>query len=174
MGSLLQLTKRQYGKWEVIKRVESNDHGESQWLCRCVCGVERNVRTRYLLNGKSKSCGCSKKLLYGESAFNNYYSSQVKGAAKRTLIWELSKAKVREITSSNCHYCDAIPSQIKKTNGNNGHYIANGIDRIDNDRGYLIDNVVPCCRPCNIAKGIMTYSQFKALIAKIYHNLKLH
>lgn len=27
-----------------------------------------------------------------------------------------------------------------------------GIDRWDNSRGYLADNVVPCCKDCNRAK----------------------
>lgn len=28
-----------------------------------------------------------------------------------------------------------------------------GLDRIDNSRGYSADNVVPCCGPCNRARG---------------------
>ena len=42
-----------------------------------------------------------------------------------------------------------------------------GIDRIDSDYGYRIDNVRPCCRTCNVAKNAMTEEQFKAWIFQV-------
>lgn len=40
----------------------------------------------------------------------------------------------------------------------------NGVDRKDNAKGYVTGNCLPCCWPCNYAKGSRyTYEQFKAL-----------
>ena len=34
--------------------------GKNFWLCECVCGTQKRVRKYELINGTSKSCGCSK------------------------------------------------------------------------------------------------------------------
>ena len=42
-----------------------------------------------------------------------------------------------------------------------GHKIETiGLDRIDNSKGYEMDNVVPCCFLCNRAKNRMSYAEF--------------
>ena len=50
---------RQFGKWTVIKATSyRNRFGYGPyWVCRCECGVERNVLQRYILANKS---GCGK------------------------------------------------------------------------------------------------------------------
>lgn len=53
-----------------------------------------------------------------------------------------------------CHYCGGALGQR-----------APSLDRIDNDRGYTPNNVVPCCLPlpCNTARNnLLTYDEFKA------------
>jgi len=52
-----------FGRWEVIseapvKLVGKNKKRFRQWLCRCVCGVERPVTEHSLKAGTSVSCGC--------------------------------------------------------------------------------------------------------------------
>lgn len=51
----------------------------------------------------------------------------------------LTKEEFMSFWDNNCEYCG------DKLNGI-------GLDRIDSSRGYEIDNVVPCCRWCNIMK----------------------
>jgi hypothetical protein len=43
---------------------------------------------------------------------------------------------------------------------NTGFYILNGIDRINNNRGYEEGNVVSCCKTCNRAKDILSVDEF--------------
>ena len=38
--------------------------GKSQWLCRCDCGADTTVTTKYLNRGKNQSCGCKKTIHY--------------------------------------------------------------------------------------------------------------
>lgn len=48
------LTGKTFGKWKVLKYV-----GDRKWLCRCSCGVEKEVYGKFLKSGQSKSCGHS-------------------------------------------------------------------------------------------------------------------
>lgn len=55
----VRLYRRTFGHWEVIGRVRMpRGGGHRRWRCRCVCGLIREVPQRYLLNGRSTSCGC--------------------------------------------------------------------------------------------------------------------
>lgn len=40
----------------------------------------------------------------------------------------------------------------------------NGIDRVDNDKGYVPGNVSPCCWVCNIAKGTMSLDEWAEMV----------
>jgi len=46
----------------------------------------------------------------------------------------------------------------------------NGIDRVDNSRGYESGNVVSCCGVCNMLKHVLSKEEFLARIEKIYKN----
>lgn len=46
-----------YGRWEVIDQGCDSRHV----VCKCSCGTIRKVRVDHLKDGRSKSCGCSKK-----------------------------------------------------------------------------------------------------------------
>jgi hypothetical protein len=63
-------------------------------------------------------------------------------AAKRSLGWEILFDQFLKLRSENCYYCD---DAIRST--------GSGLDRIDNSKGYTLDNVVPCCGPCNIVRA---------------------
>lgn len=44
----------------------------------------------------------------------------------------------------------------------------NGIDRVDNSKGYTSDNCVPCCWACNNAKKNNSSSEFLAWVDGVY------
>lgn len=46
-------------------------------------------------------------------------------------------------------------------------YAYNGIDRMDNSKGYVDGNVLPCCSICNHAKHVMNYDDFISWINRI-------
>ena len=52
------LTGRTFGSWTVLA---PDGQRNGYCLCRCVCGIERSVGRSYLLNGSTRSCGCSRK-----------------------------------------------------------------------------------------------------------------
>ncbi len=71
--------------------------------------------------------------------------SHAKGRAKyRGLSFRLSLRKYTELIQKPCYYCnDYFPRVTTST----------GLDRIDNNRGYTKDNVLPCCASCNRTRG---------------------
>lgn len=149
------------------------------WLCKCDCGKDVYVRQGDFIRGNHQSCGCSKNtfisekrtLSPGEAAFNYVYCRYKTMAKRRLLCFDLTKEEFMTLTSNNCYYCNREPSQIThyKVRGS-GEYIYNGVDRIDSNIGYTIDNCVPCCKYCNFAKNEMTFEEFKSWISKIYRN----
>jgi hypothetical protein len=176
-----------YGRLLVVEHAGSNGWGAAQWLCRCDCGKEIIVAGTLLRQGKVKSCGClrlGKKRkphkdggkrgsyrLSKEASLNHLYSSYKRGARDRGLVFELTKREFRHLTQEPCFYCGVEPKQ-KVWNGGSADdtYIYNGLDRKDNDKGYTIDNVVPCCKRCNRAKNVMPAEEFVEMAERIYRH----
>jgi hypothetical protein len=53
------LTGQTIGRWHVLENLGVIKRSAGRvYRCRCNCGVTREVRACYLLNGASKSCGC--------------------------------------------------------------------------------------------------------------------
>ena len=97
--------------------------------------------------------------------YSNYKNTSVN---RRGLTFELDKETFRKITSSICHYCGAAPAQFYRLKRRSETYFYNGIDRVDNSRGYVVDNVVPCCVKCNKMKANMKVTDFLRHINGIY------
>jgi hypothetical protein len=85
-----------------------------------------------------------------------------RGARLRNKSWQLTDAQAAWLSKQPCFYCGKAPSQLRK------RHVYSGIDRIDNTKGYQVDNVVPCCRDCNFAKKAMTFDQFKDWVTAVY------
>lgn len=102
----------------------------------------------------------SAKLPSGVAARNQLVLSYKNGAKERGLEFALTDGQIDKLFSQICCYCGAQPEQIKTNGRNTGEFIYNGIDRIDNNKGYTIDNVVACCGKCNFAKNQLTPEEF--------------
>ena len=76
-------------------------------------------------------------------------------ARQRNLDNTLSKQEYIDLLDNCCFYCEM---DISSETGS-------GLDRLNNDRGYHLDNVVPCCRICNLGKGnLFTSKEWKVMI----------
>ena len=93
-------------------------------------------------------------------------------AKKKGLEYNLTEEQFKELTQKDCYYCGIKPKQIIKWGGGKfGPYIYNGLDRINNDKGYGLDNVVSCCKTCNGAKSKLTLQEFRDWVKRIYNNM---
>jgi len=165
-------TNNHYGRLTVLRRMGSNKHKKALWLCQCSCGKNTITSGVRLRSGKTKSCGCLQKLPEGLAVFHDKLRMMKANAKRKHLDWAISDEDVLELIKKNCYYCGAAPAPSKKKlyrNGRlNGDFPSNGLDRVDNDKGYTLDNVVPCCSNCNSLKGARNIIEFKEQITKIY------
>jgi hypothetical protein len=92
---------------------------------------------------------------------------------KKGLICNIKGNELLDLIKSDCHYCGEPPSNkmnyIQKYFSYQFHY--NGLDRINSKKGYIIGNVVPCCKKCNLAKSDLSYTDFINHISKIYKHI---
>ena len=146
--------------------------------CRCECGEILDASIAQLLKGKIKSCGClvadstrsmgqSQRYSFGLSSYNGLIARYKKQANSRGLNFELTNDQFLELTQGKCHYCGTGPSQIHRRGGGYGHFVYNGIDRVENSVGYVLSNCVSCCGTCNSAKAALNYSSFMAWVDRL-------
>ena len=136
------------------------------WVCECKCGNKKTIKINKVFskNTTTKSCGLC-KVKSQNLAFDSVYSRYIKGALSRNLIFDLSKEDFKSITLKNCFYCGIEPKKIFKTK--NSHYVYNGIDRKNNNIGYVIENSLTCCTMCNKSKRDVDYDIFINWIKKL-------
>lgn len=106
------------------------------------------------------------------SGLCNLLRSYKNHAREKNIDFILDKTIFKKLTSSKCYYCGNLPSLIKKsrTKSNLNNYIYNGIDRMDNNLGYNLNNCVPCCEFCNRAKSGMDYDLWITFLLKKREN----
>jgi 5-methylcytosine-specific restriction endonuclease McrA len=172
--SFVDRTGERYGRLTVVAR-DGNIGVHTAWLCMCDCGKQRSVITSSLKSGNTQSCGCSRRspkpgsgvrLEPGESARRTLVKKYKSSARVRGLEWSVTDDNFIAITQLDCHYCGVVPSQVIATSSN-GQFVYNGIDRIDNDIGYVSENLVSCCSICNRAKHAMPYHVFMMWLGRL-------
>ena len=172
-----------YGRWTILKYIRQNKNGQSMWRCKCDCGTIRIIIGASLKSGNSKSCGCYNReqlrkvnsLPKGEASFNTLFRQYERNAKKKKYPFQLTKKQFKHITTQKCHYCGTIPIQIYIGLRYNGGYKYNGIDRVNNSKGYTKSNSVSCCTQCNMMKKIQSKKEFLAHVERIHkhqHNSK--
>lgn len=169
-----------YGRLEVVRDLGTVWTGRvksARWLeCLCDCGNTHKVFGHHLRAGKSKSCGClfRERLPTGEAAFRSVVRIYKYNARTRKLVFDLDDAALRELFHGLCHYCGALPSQVGtevRAGIKVGAFTYNGVDRIDNSKGYVTSNVVPCCYKCNRAKMDLTLPEFVEWVGRVYDHV---
>ena len=164
------ITGRKYGNLTVIEYSHTNEKRQAIWNCVCICGNTKQVSYHDLNCGDYKSCGCKQGtnhgLSFGKSAEKFVLLRYKQGAKQRNIEWKISDDLALRLFQLDCFYCGKPPSQEKKVSSR-GKYVYNGIDRVDNSKGYIEGNVVPCCGVCNKAKSDKSYAEFKSWIFSV-------
>lgn len=171
MTTIIDITGQRFGRLVVIEQSSKRTKTKgAYWKCLCDCGNEIIVIAANLKRGHTKSCGCLSKetrfLGNGESGLNYVIRAYKMNAELRGYEFNLTREQVKEITSKNCFYCNKPPERVGKGAkiSRDGDYIYNGMDRVDNDKGYTLDNIVPCCYSCNVRKrGLSKEDMIKIL-----------
>jgi hypothetical protein len=169
--SIEDLTNKIFGRL-TVKSFQDSEDGRIYWNCLCTCENTKVIQHWALLGGGTQSCGCLRKesmqIPAGEASWNNRWKTHSQNASLRSEN-EIVKEYFIEICSMDCFYCDLPPQpwnvymqQDRLTTANGGKMSkenldrswinTNGIDRVDNEKGYLLNNSVPCCWGCNSMK----------------------
>jgi hypothetical protein len=187
-----------FGYLTVIEYLGAKNYNNI-YLCKCTCGKTREVKLTGLLTKEVNNCGCknfvskkhaNQKYSPEEASYRAKASNYISHAKKRNIEYTLSYDEFISLLKGNCFYCNKPPlnkynarsaNRINKKNKvqysvNNAEgyeVLYNGVDRIDNDKGYIQGNVVSCCTQCNTAKLSSSLDDFKKWIINVYNNLNL-
>ena len=129
---------------------------ETAWCSSCkkylpVCNFRKNSRRK---NGLSSSCRDCERIR--ENSESGKYKSYRRNARQRGIEFAITKEYFIKLIESRCVYC-----------GDYGNPF-NGVDRVDNNKGYAIGNCVPCCEWCNKIKMNHTRKEMIDHIVKMF------
>jgi hypothetical protein len=165
-----------FGRLRPLERIgRRND--ETIWRFVCTCGNEVEVAMSKVKPSNTQSCGCLKReqstsrilshagwnrLPVAVAGLNMVYRNYRTRARTAGLEFTISIEQFEYLIHQPCYIpnCGAVDSNTHRLNRRDEVFCYNGIDRIDNDRGYVDGNVAPCCRDCNYAKRAMSLNQF--------------
>lgn len=183
-----------FGDWTVIREGgRSSSRYRRSWFCRCVCGVERDVIATDVRRGASKSCGCLRGKRISEQKWKGVGEI---GSTKWTTLVRQAKARNIEVTidinymwalflkQNRCCAVTGIPltmstfdtsrhlktMKYQKSGGWGRGFQTNGtasLDRIDNTKGYIENNVQWVHKDINQMKMDFTMEYFIELCNKV-------
>lgn len=112
--------------------------GRPHYLCRCVCGTEKPVRSYYLNNGRSRSCGCVR-----EPRGSGYSNKRI------YFVWQTMLNRCRNKNTNTYKYYGGRGISVCERWANSfDNFLADmgepkkgmSIDRIDTNGNYCPDN----------------------------------
>jgi hypothetical protein len=173
-----------FGRLTILRWIGyQNSH--KTYEVRCECGTIKTVTGTHMVQGYIKSCGClhfeMRSKAPGFAGYSKIFTQYKANARNRKLSFKLTFKKFIEIISQNCYYCGQKPQKKYHYLSEDGViqngvtakavdrawiYI-NGVDRMDNTKGYTQQNSGPCCFECNRAKMDRSSEEFIAHSQKI-------
>lgn len=175
----LDISGQKFGKLTVLEIVsKTRGSGYIRWLCECECGTKKEIGGSHLKRGHIISCGCLSKVRgpcarnwggYGEISGANW-RHMINGAKTRNrfqiefsitieFAWELFLKQNRR--------CALSGAELSFGYGGSGSYKTASLDRIDNSRGYVEDNVQWVHKRINFMKGTLTEKYFIELCESV-------
>lgn len=150
-----------FGRLRVVDFSHVGADHKAVWLCACDCGQYKTTQGTSLSMGWTQSCGCIGVEKARKRPYEAIYNKLIVAATKRDLFISLSYEDFVTLTKvDKCHYCHA---EVKwsKHHGQKLRNQAYNLDRADNSLGYERDNLVVCCRRCNMGKrDLFSYDEW--------------
>lgn len=165
MKQFTKYENQKFGKFTVIETING-----SKCLCRCECGNICETWTYHLKTGKSTSCGCSRKN-NGSPTWNGYkeipltFFNRIKRKSKERnrnyqfditieYLWELFEKQNKKcaLTGFDISFPKTCDDMLKRLNIS--------VDRIDNNKGYIKENIRLVIPDINIMKNRLDNNLF--------------
>lgn len=167
--------------------------GGNNWSVKCIkCGKVQTQAMCNMKRHKSEECNyckhpnATKNKAGGrgvlrhaiDETYYNYYKQRVESNnnknSRKYKEWDLTLEDFTKLVHSDCLYCGKKPSKDNMWNKSGKRKTIleepefNGIDRVDSNKGYIIENCVPCCTICNHMKNDLTTKEFFNHISILY------
>lgn len=181
-----RLMDQQFNRLKILQIYKNSKSNRMFCKAKCDCGKIIDTELRYVEEGFSKSCGCLRKERQQKTAgyvsYNQAYLNCKRIAKTRKKDFKLTKEEFKSIVVKKCHYCESEGVPFNRYMQKNGKLkqkdisqegVARawinitGIDRVDNNIGYIDFNCVPCCKDCNFAKHSKTLAEFEAWLNRV-------
>jgi len=165
---------QKFGLWEVTDDsiIQINSQGGASVKVKCECGTESFVACLRLLKGESTGCPCK---LGGNKNFHwkgtknisgRYLNTIKKSAKKRNKQWDVSDEYLQLLLEKQDFKCALSGYPIEFSHKSIRHTAS--LDRIDNNKGYVIGNVQWVHKNINIMKHIFSNNEFIQLCKVVY------
>jgi hypothetical protein len=177
-------TGKKCGHLTFIRPTDKKSCRAVVWELRCDCGSTVQRAPYNVLRSTNQSCG--KKCEYHIPTARKYdpVVSSARYRWRPIYSKDIDFETFFKLSQLPCDYCGILQYRTTnyanskiKSGGNpspmqikNGDFTYNGLDRIDSTKGHTLDNVVPCCWPCNWAKSNRTREEFLAHIRMIFNH----
>jgi hypothetical protein len=184
MTHFIDRTGQTFGSLTVVEELRGGER-KLRLKCRCSCGHLGEYQKGNVVAGNTTQCmDCSRKSRREKLSARSYEGQSVnrtqtfnacaRAARRRDRQFTLTEEQFYELAAKSCYYCGGVPSNrmaSQNAGGSRAPFVYSGLDRVDSSKGYELSNVVPCCKPCNIAKSDMSQDQFLGHIASIYNRM---
>jgi hypothetical protein len=169
----IDLTGKIFGKLTVLKDSGRRKSRRPIWLCQCSCGQQTDVLGKYLVNGDTKSCGCySKGNAYNRTGFKelsgSYWYIVTSQAKRRGIPCTISAEQAYHQMEKQQWRCAmtgeplAFAVNLRDSKGQTA-----SLDRIDNLKGYTINNIQWVQKEINIMRNRLDLVKFKSWCQKV-------
>lgn len=172
------IINKQFSNLTVLSYSHSTDKTPIKhfYNCKCICGNEKVILRSNLISQHIKSCGCLRKIKgktnkgwlgYEDLSMSQWTSYKIK-AKLRNLLFEIDIKYAWDLFILQNKLCALtnipliIASKNTKTTKNRVETTAS-LDRIDNTKGYIKDNVQWVHKDINWMKGTFEQQYFISL-----------
>lgn len=168
------LTALRLNEKRTVHRKSGRTDIEYYWDFRCDCGRIKCIRRDRVTDRKNPitACGCRQGKRYNFTGFKNISGAQwsniKKGARLRNLAFNISIEEAWDLYESQNRKC-ALTGEIITFSSKNPWYkeTTASLDRIDNTKGYIRNNVQWVHKKINIFKLDHSVQEFVELCEKV-------
>lgn len=134
----------------------SDPNCENKAKSKGLCSYHYDQKRYFELKAKNPQALKDKAKRHRRTNSHRFWKAKA-DAETRGLVFSLSKEEFLALRKEVCYYCSEPLSPA-----------GSGLDRIDNSKGYFLDNVVPACGRCNIARNtFFTIEEFKVMMVAL-------
>lgn len=133
--NVIDISGKKYGNWTVLS-YDKTQKSVTYWSCVCICGKKKSIAGKSLREGRSTSCGCTKKpkVKHGMAATKTYKSwhamiQRCEGKGGH----ESYPARGITVCDAWINFDGFFADMGIRPNGST-------LDRVDNKKGYSKDN----------------------------------